>query len=151
MHGTWPHCQRASLDLFCNQGLCIFEKDPRGSVVGGSLDYTLETTGLHLGLQSGSRRTAHCPGRIAGILAARQETGPTFWGMDTASVRLLRCAHMVCEGAGYFRVSEWKVCVCPCMYMHVCCMSVCLLPCDAVVDTHICVCHAWAYAVLLCL
>lgn len=145
MHGTWPHCQRASLDLFCNQGLCIFEKYLRGSVVGGSLDYTLETTGLYLGL------TAQCPGRIAGILAARQETGPTFWGMETASVRLLRCAHMVCEGAGYFRVSEWKVCVCPCTYTHVCCMSVCLLPCDAVVDTHICVCHTWAYAVLLCL
>lgn len=74
-----------SLDLFCNPGISAFERDPRGSAAGGSLDYALETPGLPLEPQHGSSPTVLSFGDMWLVSLLQGRKWGRFWGIRAAS------------------------------------------------------------------
>lgn len=74
-----------SLDLFCNPGISAFERDPRGSAAGGSLDYALETPGLPLERQHGSSPTVLSFGDMWLVSLLQGRKWGRFWGIRAAS------------------------------------------------------------------
>lgn len=74
-----------SLDLFYNPGISAFERDPRGSAAGGSLDYALETPGLPLERQHGSSPTVLSFGDMWLVSLLQGRKWGHFWGIRAAS------------------------------------------------------------------